>query len=98
MKKIGNFSLVLVVFVLYYMVCFCYLFSSFLSCFGDVCIVVHGCTMVVHTITYYQVLHENSVGMRTVPGLHGGVSSKVHYNKTGLPDDIHILFFCPELW
>ena len=52
---------------------FATLFWSFLSCFGTFCLVAHGCNMVAHTTTYYQVLHENPRGTRTVPGLQPGV-------------------------
>ena len=40
------------------------------------CLVVHGCNMVIHMSTYYQVLHKNPQGMRTVPVLHGVVGNK----------------------
>ena len=52
------------------------LFRSFLSCFGRFCLVVHSCTMVIHTCTYYQELHENRQGTHTVPRLHGEVGNE----------------------
>ena len=50
--------------------------QSFLSCFRLFCIVVHSCTMVVHTTTYDQVLHDKPQGTGNVRGLHGGVHIK----------------------
>ena len=57
-----------------------------LGAFGRFLPIVHGCAIVVHTTTYYQVLHEKPLGTHTVPGIHGGVHSIIRLKSVRRPE------------
>ena len=44
--------------------------------------------MVLHTITYYQILHDNPGGTLNVTGIHGGVHISIIF-KLRLEEKLH---------